>query len=291
MSELPQFPPISPLPFTFEPFTETLTMDTMRVIQCDDGAREYVCEAKDLSFGWHRDEPILDGIELRVAPGAFLILTGESGHGKSTLLRLLAGLEKPWGDPAGKVFLFGEDLWEIRKRRLRELRRQAGYVFQNSALISNMTVEQNIAVPLRYHTDLSDADIRERARFWCDRLLLSGHETKRPALLSLGMQRRAAVARAMSMEPRLLFMDEPLAGLDARNVETMLSLIANLRALQDVAIVMVSHDLQPAHLLGGQVSLLLDGRLRPPRRLGDLLNSSDPRERDLVRSQAGLKET
>ena len=88
-------------------------------------------------------------------------------------------------------------------------------MFQNSALISNMTVEQNIAVPLRYHTTLGDAEIREKARFWCDRLLLSGHEGKRPALLSIGMQRRAAVARAMCMEPRLLFMDEPLSGLRA----------------------------------------------------------------------------
>ena len=288
MSELP---PLSPLPFNFEPYTETMTLPSMRVIQCDEGSREYVCEARHLSFGWRTEEPILDNVELKVAPGAFLILTGESGHGKSTLLRLLAGLEKPWGEHQGKVFLFGEDIWEVRMRRLRELRRQAGFVFQNSALISNMTVEQNIAVPLRYHTDLEEDEIREKARFWCDRLLLSGHENKRPALLSLGMQRRAAVARAMSMEPRLLFMDEPLAGLDARNVETMLSLIANLRALQDVAIVMVSHDLQPAHLLGGQVSLLLDGKLRAPRGLGDLLNSADPRERDLVRSQAGLKET
>jgi len=285
-----QLPPQLP-PFNFEPYTETLTFDAMRTFQRDEGPREYVCEARNLSFGWQPDEPILDEVELKVQPGAFVILTGESGHGKSTLLRLLAGLEKPWGTPQEKVFLFGEDLWDIRKRRLRELRRQAGFVFQNSALISNMTVEQNIAVPLRYHTDLDEDEIREKARFWCDRLLLSGHEGKRPALLSLGMQRRAAVARAMSMEPRLLFMDEPLAGLDARNVETMLSLIANLRALQDVAIVMVSHDLQPAHLLGGLVSLLLDGKLRPPRKLGDLLNSTDPRERDLVRSQAGLKET
>jgi len=105
------------------------------------------------------------------------------------------------------------------------------------------------------------------------------------------MQRRAAVARAMVLEPRLLFMDEPLAGLDARNVETMLSLIANLRALQDVAIVMVSHDLQPARLLGGKISLLLDGKLRAPRGLSELLKSGDLREKDLVRSQAGLKES
>ncbi len=276
-------------PSSFDAWTETL--EAMPVSPFAVGGREYVCEARDLSFGWQPDEPILDNVELRVAPGAFLIIAGESGHGKSTLLRLLAGLEKPWGEPQGKVFLFGEDIWEVRTRRLRELRRDAGFVFQNSALISNMTVEQNIAIPLRYHTDLSDDEIREKTRFWCDRLLLSGHETKRPALLSIGMQRRAAVARAMCMEPSLLFMDEPLSGLDARNVETMLSLIANLRALQDVAIVMVSHDLQPAHLLGGQVSLLLDGKLRAPRPLGDLLNSMDPRERDLVRSQAGLKET
>lgn len=253
--------------------------------------REYVCQARNLHFGWRPEEPILAGADLSVQPGEFVIVTGESGQGKSTLLRLLAGLERPWGDPLGKVLLFGEDLWEVEIARLRQLRRQAGYVFQNSALISNMTVEQNIAVPLRYHTDMTEDQITDKCRFWVDRLLLSGHENKRPALLSLGMQRRAAVARAMVLEPRLLFMDEPLAGLDARNVETMLSLIANLRALQDVAIVMVSHDLQPARLLGGKISLLLDGKLREPRGLSELLKSSDLREKDLVRSQAGLKES
>jgi phospholipid/cholesterol/gamma-HCH transport system ATP-binding protein len=254
-------------------------------------AQEWLSEARGLNFGWKPGEPLLESIDLTVAPGAFLIVTGESGRGKSTLLRLLAGLEKPWGNPLRKVFLFGEDIWEARPERLRQLRRQTGFVFQNSALLSNMTITQNIAVPLRYHTTLSNAAIAERCRFWIDRLLLSGHEDKRPALLSLGMQRRAAVARAMAMEPRLLFMDEPLSGLDARNVETMLSLIANLRALQDVAIVMISHDLLPANLLGGQVSLLLDHHLRPPRTLADLLRSEDPRERDLVRSQAGFKES
>ena len=253
--------------------------------------REYVCQARNLHFGWRPEEPILAGADLSVQPGEFVIVTGESGHGKSTLLRLLAGLERPWGDPLGKVLLFGEDLWEVEIGRLRQLRRQAGFVFQNSALISNMTVEQNIAVPLRYHTDMTEGQITDKCRFWDDRLLLSGHENKRPALLSLGMQRRAAVARAMVLEPRLLFMDEPLAGLDARNVETMLSLIANLRALQDVAIVMVSHDLQPARLLGGKISLLLDGKLRAPRGLSELLKSGDLREKDLVRSQAGLKES
>lgn len=253
--------------------------------------QEWLCEARGLSFGWKAEDILLEDINLTVAPGAFLIITGESGRGKSTLLRLLAGLERPWGDPLEKVFFFGEDIWEVRPERLRQLRRQTGFVFQNSALLSNMTITQNIAVPLRYHTTLSDKEISERCRFWVDRLLLTGHENKRPALLSLGMQRRAAVARAMAMEPRLLFMDEPLSGLDARNVETMLSLIANLRALQDVAIVMVSHDLLPANLLGGQVSLLLDHHLRPPQTLADLLRSEDPRERDLIRSQTGFKES
>ncbi len=248
--------------------------------------QEYVCEARNLSFAWTDGTLILDHVRLAVQPGALLIITGESGRGKSTLLRLLAGLEKPLAaDPQGCVFLFGEDIWECTPNRLSELRRQAGFVFQNSALISNMTIAENIAVPLRYHTSLSDDEIDERCQYWLNRLLLSGHGDKRPALLSLGMQRRAAVARAMAMEPRLLFMDEPLSGLDPRNVETMLSLIANLRALQDVAIVMVSHDLLPARLLRGQVSLLLDSRLRSPRSVEDLLKSEDPEERELLRSQ------
>lgn len=248
---------------------------------------EVITEACGLRFGFSSETLLLDNVDLEVGRGDVRILAGESGKGKSTLLRLLAGLDTPTADPdglvTGQVFLFGEDIWDVPRARLRELRRRSGYVFQNSALISNMSVLENIATPLRYHTDLAETEILRNARRWIDNLLLTGHEDKRPAHLSLGMQRRAAVARAMAMAPEILFMDEPTAGLDAKNAEVMLSLIGNLRALSNVAIVMVSHDLSAAHFLGGRIHLLLDGRLRPARSYEDLLRSPDPRERELVR--------
>jgi len=248
---------------------------------------EILSEACGLRFGFSSDALLLDSIDLEVPRGEVRILAGESGKGKSTLLRLLAGLEAPTADPdgatTGQVFLFGEDIWDVPRSRVRELRRRTGFVFQNSALISNMSILENIAAPLRYHTDLSNLEILRTARRWIDNLLLTGHEEKRPAHLSLGMQRRAAVARAMAMVPEILFMDEPTAGLDAKNSEVMLSLIGNLRALSNVAILMVSHDLAAARFLGGRIQLLLDGKLRPPRGYEDLLRSPDPRERELVR--------
>jgi phospholipid/cholesterol/gamma-HCH transport system ATP-binding protein len=248
---------------------------------------EVLTEACGLRFGFQQEETILDGLDLEVRRGDVRILGGESGKGKSTLMRLLIGLEKPLpdetGSVSGQVFLFGEDIWEVPRLRVRELRKRIGFVFQNNALVSNMSVLENIAVPLRYHTDLPDDEILRSARRWIDNLLLTGHEDKRPAHLSLGMQRRAAMARAMAMSPELVFLDEPTAGLDAKNSEIMLSLIGNLRALSNVAILMVTHDLASAHFLGGRIHLLLDGRLRPARTYEDLVQSPDPRERELVR--------
>jgi len=250
---------------------------------------EILTEARGLRFGYEAGTPILDRVDLQVLRGDVLILAGESGRGKSTLLRLLVGLEKPLpnelGTEQGQIFLMGEDIWDIPRDRLRALRRRTGYVFQNNALISNMSVRDNIAVPLRYHTDRSEDDIGAEVSKWVDSLLLSGHDHKRPAMLSLGMQKRAAVARAMAMGPEILFLDEPTAGLDAKNNDTMLSLIGNLRALSNVAIVMVTHDLTAARALGGKVALLMDGTLRPPRTLQQLLHSEDPRERELVRDE------
>lgn len=256
---------------------------------------EILSETRGLRFGYDADNLLLEEIDLQVLRGDILIFAGESGRGKSTLMRLLIGLEQPspdlLGTPHGQVFLFGEDIWDIPVDRLRELRRRTGYVFQNNALISNMSVRDNIAVPLRYHTDMSESEIDLEVTRWIDSLLLSGHESKRPALLSLGMQKRAAVARAMAMRPEILFLDEPTAGLDARNTDTMLSLIGNLRALSNVAIVMVTHDLAAARALGGRVALLMDRRLRPPRSIAQLLNSDDPLERELVRDEGAISET
>lgn len=248
---------------------------------------EVLTETVGLRFGFGGEECILDGLDLEVRRGDVRILGGESGKGKSTLMRLLIGLEKPLpddtGSVAGQVFLFGEDIWDIPVARVRELRRRTGYVFQNNALLSNMSVLENIATPLRYHTDLPDEEILRTARRWIDNLLLTGHEDKKPAHLSLGMQRRAAMARAMAMSPELLFLDEPTAGLDAKNSEIMLSLIGNLRALSNVAILMVTHDLGSSRFLGGRIHLMLDGKLRPARSYDDLIQSPDPRERELVR--------
>lgn len=248
---------------------------------------EILTEAIGLRFGYADTAPIIECVDLQVLRGDVLILAGESGRGKSTLMRLLVGLEKPLpnalGSERGQVFLCGEDIWDIPQTRLYELRQRIGYVFQSNALISNMSVRDNIAVPLKYHTDREVDDIDQEVSRWIDSLLLSGHGHKRPALLSLGMQKRAAVARAMAMRPEILFLDEPTAGLDAKNTDTMLSLIGNLRALSNVAIVMVTHDLGAARALGGKIALLMDGVLRPSRTLDQLLDSKDLRERELVR--------
>ncbi|MBK9577682.1 MAG: ATP-binding cassette domain-containing protein [Fibrobacterota bacterium] len=248
---------------------------------------EVLSEACGLRFSYVDGLPILDGVDLEIRRGEVLLVGGESGKGKSTLLRLLLGLEKPMpdftGSCRGQVFLFGEDCWDVPMPRLRELRQRTGFVFQGNTLISHMSVAENIAVPLHYHTKLTEREIDETVQRWVDNLLLTGHEDKRPAHLSLGMQRRAAMARAMAMNPEILFLDEPTAGLDVKNSEIFLSLVGNLRALSNVAILMVSHDLASARFLDGKIQLLMDGVLREPKTYDDISDSDDPRERELVR--------
>lgn len=225
---------------------------------------EVLSEACGLRFSYVEGAPILDGVDLEVRRGEVLLVGGESGKGKSTLLRLLLGLERPMpdftGSCKGQVFLFGEDCWDMPVSRLRELRQRTGFVFQGNALISHMTVEENIAVPLHYHTALSESQIRETVQRWVDNLLLTGHESKRPAHLSLGMQRRAAMARAMVMNPEILFLDEPTASLDPAATRAIEEIIAAMHAA-GTTIVMTTHDLGQARRIADRVLFLHRGRL------------------------------
>lgn len=246
---------------------------------------EPLLHCRGISFSWPGNSVLRD-VDLSIRRGEVLIVGGPSGQGKSTLLRLLIGLERP---DAGQIFLLGDNIWNVSRPRLRDLRRRTGYVFQNGALVSNMTVRDNIALPLRYHTKLPESRIRDIVGRWISNLLLTGHEDKLPAMLSLGMRKRAAVARAMVLQPEILFLDEPTAGLDSMNRGVMLALIDNLRASHEVSIVMVTHDLQAGRQLGGRIALLLNQSLTPPRPLEELLHSRDPAIRTLVSDEISTK--
>ena len=227
---------------------------------------------RNLKFSFRKGEPLLQGVNLHCLQGQILIIAGLSGHGKSTLLRLLLGLERP---DSGVVRLFGRDIATLSQDEFDTLKTKCGYVFQNSALLSDRTVWENVALPLLYHTHYSEIEIREQVDSTLDMLLIREYQDHYPASLSLGIQKRAAVARAIIMRPELILLDEPTAGLDRISRGILLALIANICVINHSSMVIVTHDLQVAKELGGEVGVLKDGTLLEPMGYEQLKDCQD----------------
>src|ERR1700735_4704431 len=171
---------------------------------------EKMISLRDLRVSYGERE-ILHGISFDVIRGETMVILGGSGSGKSTLLRTLVGLEKA---TSGEIWLKGKNIAAISNEEMDEIRRKIGMSFQGSALFGSMTVGENVALPLREHTKLEDSTIEIILRLKLDQVGLAGFEDFMPAELSGGMKKRAAVARALAMDPEILFFDEPSAGLD-----------------------------------------------------------------------------
>jgi phospholipid/cholesterol/gamma-HCH transport system ATP-binding protein len=179
-----------------------------------------------------------------------LVILGGSGSGKSTLLRTLVGLEKP---SYGEIWLKGKNLATISDADLDEIRRKMGMSFQSGALFGSMTVGENVALPLREHTKLEDSTIEIMLRLKLEQVGLAGFEDYYPSQLSGGMKKRAAVARALSMDPEILFFDEPSAGLDPIIAAGIDQLILELKQAFRMTIIVVTHELASAFLIADQM--------------------------------------
>jgi phospholipid/cholesterol/gamma-HCH transport system ATP-binding protein len=201
----------------------------------------------------HRD------ISLCVKRGEVLSLVGGSGSGKTTLLRQMLGLEKP---SRGEVLVFGQSLHDGDAETLRLLRNRWGVLFQEGALFSALTVFDNIALPLRELKTLDEELIRDLVLLKLDMVGIEPHHAaKMSSELSGGMIKRVALARALALEPELLFLDEPTAGLDPDRSESFVKLIADLRRKLDLTVVMVTHDLDTLVSLSDRVAVLCDQQL------------------------------
>ena len=222
---------------------------------------------------------VLHGIELEVKHGETLVILGGSGSGKSTLLRTLVGLEKPSG---GEVLVKGTDLARATGRELDAIRKKIGLSFQGGALIGSMTVGENIALPLLEHSDLAASTIEVMVRIKLEQVGLSGFEHYMPAQLSGGMKKRAAVARALAMDPEILFFDEPSAGLDPIMAAGIDDLIVNLKKAYAMTIIVVTHELASAFLIADRIVLIDRGNILATGPAAEIQQSTQPRVRQFL---------
>jgi len=207
---------------------------------------------------------VLRGISLELHRGTTLAVMGGSGAGKTVLLRIIAGLVRP---DSGEVSLFGTRIDRMREEAMLALRRRTGFVFQGAALFDSLSVFENVAFPLREHTTLSLGEITDRVHRLLALVGLPDTDGLLPAELSGGMRKRVGIARALVMEPEVVFFDEPTAGLDPTNARLVAELIAELRTgVCDTAIV-VTHDIEFADMVADRMAILYHGRfagLGPP---------------------------
>ena len=215
---------------------------------------------------------ILHGIDLSINEDEIMIIMGGSGSGKSTLLRYLLGLGTP---SSGSINLLGKDITKISNNEMHQLRQNMGVAFQGGALLSSMTVGENVKLPLREHTNLDEKTMEIMARMKLEVVNLGGFEKMMPAELSGGMIKRAALARAIVMDPKLMFFDEPSAGLDPVVSAELDELILELRDAMKMTIVVVTHELESAFKIADRITVLDQGNILMTDTVENIKNSDN----------------
>jgi phospholipid/cholesterol/gamma-HCH transport system ATP-binding protein len=222
---------------------------------------------------------ILHGLTFDVRRGETLVVIGGSGSGKSTMLRTLVGLERP---SSGEVRIKGVDITKASAREMDEIRKRIGLAFQGGALIGSLSVGENISLPLLEHTTLEPSTIEVMVRIKLEQVGLSGFENYSPSQLSGGMKKRAAVARAMALDPEILFFDEPSAGLDPITAAGIDDLILGLKKAYGLTMVVVTHELASAFLIADCIILLDRGSIAAIGPVEEVRNSQHPRVRQFL---------
>ena len=223
----------------------------------EDGSAPVVA-VEDLhkSFG---SQKVLNGISLTVRRGETLAVLGRSGSGKSVLLRLIVGLEKP---DSGSVRIHGQDIAGLALDQLGEIRKKMGFLFQHAALYDSLTVEQNVAFPLQHHKkDMSKSEQRDRVHELLAEVGMESGFAKMPSDISGGMQKRVGLARALALEPDILLLDEPTAGLDPISSAEIDDLVLKLQEEHHMASIVVTHDLHSAKTIAGRLALINEGNV------------------------------
>jgi phospholipid/cholesterol/gamma-HCH transport system ATP-binding protein len=229
-----------------------------------------------VSYG---EREILHGISFDVLKGETLVILGGSGSGKSTLLRTLVGLETP---SSGEIWIRGRNTATMPEAEREETRKKMGMSFQGGALFGSMTVGQNVALPLKEHTHLADSTVDIILRLKLEQVGLAGYEDYMPSQLSGGMKKRAAVARALAMDPEVLFFDEPSAGLDPIIAAGIDELILELKKAFHMTIIVVTHELASAFLIADRMLLIDKGHIVALGTTQEMRDSVHPRVRQFL---------
>ena len=237
-----------------------------------------VVERLHKSFG---NQKVLNGINLSVSSGETLAVLGRSGTGKSVLLRLIIGLQKP---DSGSVRVQGQDITGLDLDRLAEIRKKMGFLFQHAALYDSLTVAQNVAFPLQHHKkEMSKSEQDDRVKQLLAEVGMESDLEKMPSDLSGGMQKRVGLARALALEPDILLLDEPTAGLDPISSAEIDDLVLKLQKEHHMASIVVTHDLHSAKTIADRLALLNEGNVVIEGSFEELQKSDDKFVREFLK--------
>ena len=221
------------------------------------------------SFG---SQVVLREIAMTVSSGETLAMLGRSGTGKSVLLKLIIGLQKP---DSGSICVYGQEITALSLDALNELRKRVGFLFQHAALYDSLNVQENVAFPLRRHTKMNESERDDRVKELLASVGMENDLKKMPGDISGGMQKRVGLARALALEPGILLLDEPTAGLDPITSGEIDDLILKLQEDHNVASIVVTHDLHSARTIADRIALLHEGRVLIDGSFEELEKSED----------------
>ena len=243
-------------------------------------------EVRDLikSFG---TQQVLDGVNFRIEKGESVVIIGRSGGGKSVLLKLLIGLNKP---DAGQVLIEDKDIVCMDERALLDVRRNFGMLFQGAALFDSMTVAENVGFAFRRNRELSAKEIAQKVTEALEVVDLPGTENKKPSELSGGMKKRVGLARAIVYQPQIVLYDEPTTGLDPIVSDSIDQLIIRVRDRLKVTTVVVTHEMRSARRVGQRILMLHDKKIHFSGTPDEIFNSTDPVVRHFIDGVSDPKE-